>query len=51
MWPTPTFFLDLTVPKILCYAFVSSMPTSLVRLNKTFLKKNLTLNSKKNGSF
>ena len=51
MWPTPTFFLDLTVPKISCYAFVSSMPTSLVGLNKTFLKKNLTLNSKKNGSF
>ena len=36
---------------VLCYAFVSSMPTSLVGLNKTFLKKNLTLNSKKNGSF
>ena len=51
MWPTPTFFLDLTVPKILCYAFVSSMPTSLVGLNKTFLKKNLTLNSKKKWVF
>ena len=37
LWPTPTFFLDLTVPEILCYAFVSSMPTSLVGLNKTFL--------------